>query len=90
MIAETVRAAMESKRSGRLPLPSGRESAFERLCVVRLLDVLSGRLCQVHLFDDGDLLALPSQNRRPHGSERGPGSAAGAGSSRLEEERYTT
>ncbi len=57
VVAETFRAAVEPESIDRLPLPSGRESVFELLCVVRLLDALHGPSGQVRLIGDGDDLA---------------------------------
>ena len=57
VVAETFRAAVEPESIDRLPLPSGRESVFELLCVVRLLDALHGPSGQIRLLGDGDDLA---------------------------------
>ena len=57
VVAETFRAAVEPERIDRLPLPSGRESVFELLCVVRLLDALHGPSGQIRLLGDGENLA---------------------------------
>jgi len=57
VVAETFRAAVEPESIDRLPLPSGRESVFELLCVVRLLDALHGPSGQVRLLGEGDDLA---------------------------------
>jgi len=60
----------------RLPLPSGRESVFELLCVVRLLDALQGPSGQIRLLGDGENLAgirLPGMTcfyQGWHGGER--------------------
>ena len=42
-----------SRSIDRLPLPAGRESVFELLCVVRLLDALHGPSGQIRLLGDG-------------------------------------
>jgi len=57
VVAETFRAAVEPESIDRLPLPSGRESVFELLCVVRLLDALHGPSGQIRLLGEGDDLA---------------------------------
>jgi hypothetical protein len=57
VVAETFRAAVEPESIDRLPLPSGRESVFELLCVVRLLDALHGPGGQIRLLGDGEDLA---------------------------------
>jgi hypothetical protein len=57
VVAETFRAAVEPESIDRLPLPSGRESVFELLCVVRLLDALHCPSGQIRLLGDGDDLA---------------------------------
>ena len=57
VVAETFRAAVEPESIDRLPLPSGRESVFELLCVVRLLDALHGPGGQIRLLGEGDDLA---------------------------------
>jgi hypothetical protein len=48
---------VEPESIDRLPLPSGRESVFELLCVVRLLDALHGPGGQIRLLGEGDDLA---------------------------------
>lgn len=57
VVAETFLAAVEPESIDRLPLPAGRESVFELLCVVRLLDALHGPSGQIRLLGDGDDLA---------------------------------
>jgi hypothetical protein len=46
VVAETFRAVVKPESIDRLPLPAGRESVFELLCVVRLLDALHGILLE--------------------------------------------
>jgi hypothetical protein len=48
---------VEPESIDRLPLPAGRESVFELLCVVRLLDALHGPSGQIRLLGDGEDLA---------------------------------